>query len=146
MNIGDLLYMSSHVSAYAAAAAAGLVAYGFVRLAIRRSGIVGHLSAGMVLMHVAAFLRMMYWDGLRIFLPESAWTTWYDLSGETSVNLLFNGLVVVAGYHSLKALRLAIPEDARGQYSLIGSVFYPEARPFRRLCEAMLAALRARGR
>ena len=146
MSIGDFLDAANCAAAFLAALAAGLVGYGFVRLAFRKSSLVGHLATGLLLLHAAVFLRTIYWDALRNLVSEAAWDAWYEMSGETSVNLLFNGMVIAAGYHSLKALRLAIPEEVRGEYSLVGSAFYPRRRPLQRAAGALLERLGGRWR
>ncbi len=139
MTLGEFFYASSHASAYLAVAATAIVGYGFVRLAFKHSGLVGHLAMGLLLMHTAMFVRTLYWDGLRNVVPKSAWDQWYVASNGTAVNLVFNVMVILAGYHSLKALKLAIPEEIRGQYSLLGAAFYPRLRILDTLRRAIIA-------
>lgn len=146
MSIEGTLYAASHFSAYFAALAAGIVGYGFVRLAFRQSGLVGHMAVGLLMMHLAVFLRTLYWDAFRNLAPEELWTWWYDWSGESSINVFFNVLVILAGYHSLKALHLAIPADVRAEYSLIGAAFYPRRRVLQRFCDALARLLRRKRR
>lgn len=139
MSISDILYTASHVSAYLGAIVTGILGYGFLRLSCRHSGVVGHLATGLLLMHVAVFLRTLYWDGLRNLLSAEIWARWYDLTGGTTVNLFFNLMVVGAGYHSLRALQLSIPEEVRGEYSLIGAAFYPRLRVLELLRDTLVA-------
>lgn len=137
MDASDFMDALVQLSAYGAMGATLTVGYGFVRLALRHTGIIGDLATGLLLMHAAVLLRTLYWDGLRAALPDPVWQRWYEMSGETAINLLFNTMIVLAGYHSLRALRLSIPEEIRGEYTLLGAAFYPRIR----LLEALKAAL-----
>ena len=139
MTLREIIYASSHASAYLAVATTAVVGYGFVRLAFKHSGLVGHLATGLLLMHTAVFLRTLYWDGLRNVVPQSIWNQWYAISNGTAVNLVFNVMVILAGYHSLKALKLAIPEEIRSRYSLLGAAFYPRLRILNALRRAIIA-------
>ncbi|WOI58377.1 hypothetical protein [Palleronia sp. LCG004] len=142
MTLTEFSQELSHVSAYLAAFATGLVGYGFVRLSIRGEGLVRHLATGLLLMHLAVFTRTLYWDGIRNFMDPELWARWSNFSGGTAVNVVFNTMVIFAGYHSLKALKLAIPEEDRDRFSLLGAAFYPRLR----MIESMSSMLKKRQR
>jgi len=142
MSLTDSLSLLDQVLACLAAAAAGLVGYGFLRLAFRHSGSVGHLATGLLLMHLVVVSRSLYLGTIRFLVSPEVWTAWLALNGDHVANLVLNALVVLAGYHSLKALKLSIPPEIRDEYSLIGTAFYPRLRVFDILRDFLLACWR----
>ncbi len=113
------------VSGIFAALAALLVALGFVRLAVIDRGTLGHFAAGLLLIHLAVFMRTIYRDIAPGWFGPDRWATMVDATSHTSFTIFFNVLVLVSGYNSLKALLLAIPPEKRGRYSLLTAPLYP---------------------
>lgn len=105
----------------------GLMAVGFVRLAYWARGLVGHLARGILAIHLAILLRTLYRDVLPLFVMRDAAV--FAPAVMFSVAVALNVLIALAGWHGLRALYLAIPEPARGRYSLLTAALYP---PFRR--------------
>ncbi len=125
MTFADFAHELNHRSAILASLATIFISVGFVRLALKEKGLIRHLATGLLLMHMVVFLRTFYWDVVQYFTGTVAWEEWSELTGGRAVNVIFNAMVVLAAYHSLRALKLAIPEDVRSEYSLIGAAFYP---------------------
>ena len=121
----DFLIQTNIVLAYAAAICTGIVALGFVRLITASVPLVRHMALGLILMHIAVLTRTLYWDVLRRIVGTDAWGGWFGLAERSSINIVFNVMIVLASYHALRALKLSIPEDIRARYSLVGSAFYP---------------------
>ena len=138
MTIGEVVRELTQATAYIAAAGTGLVGLGFVRLTFGDRGLVHHLALGLMVMHAAVFLRTLYWDVARDWMPPAAWEAWTDMTDGISVNLVFNVLLIFALYHSLKALKLSIPEDIRGDYTIVTAALYPRLR----VMQALTGALR----
>ncbi len=122
----DVLTGAYLLSALGALVVTGLMAAGFVRLAFRGRGLVGHMAIGIVTVHSAVFLRTLYRDLAPLVFDESS--VLFSRGAFLVVALALNGLIAIAGWHGLKALYLAIPEQARGRYSLLTAAMYP---PFR---------------
>lgn len=101
----DIFLELSHISALIAGCVSAWVAFTFFGLIVRRNKKVGYLARGIFLIHMAVLLRASYWDVFRVVMPEDAWEIWYELSNGTAVNLVFNALVILAGYSSLRAVR-----------------------------------------
>jgi hypothetical protein len=122
----DLLTVAQLGSAVLALLVTGLMAAGFARLALRATGLVGGLAKGILVIHMVAFLRTFYRDILPLFVDPGSWV--FSESSLISETLVLNVLVVLAGWHGLKALYLAIPESVRGRYSLLTAALYPPLR------------------
>ena len=105
MNDFNIFLELSHVSALVAGMVSAWVAFTFFGLIVRRNQKVGYLAQGIFLIHLAVLLRASYWDVFRVMMPERAWDIWFELSNGTAVNLVFNSLVILAGYSSLRAVR-----------------------------------------
>lgn len=128
MSIRELLVDLNHLSAFAAILATALLVWGFVRLSLKSQGLIRHLAIGLLLMHFVVFMRTGYWHIIAFIFPRWEWGLVLDSNFGTMLLLIFNLLVVVAGYFSLKALWLAIPASKRPDYSLLGAAFYPRGR------------------
>jgi hypothetical protein len=128
MSFRDILVDLNHLSAIAAILATAILVWGFVRLGLKSKGLIRHLALGLLLMHLVVFLRTGYWHIVSFVFPiwKVGFVTQSDIG--TAVFLLFNLIVVVAGFFSLKALWLAIPSTVRQDYSLLGAAFYPRGR------------------
>ena len=122
----DFLTFAHLGSALLALLVTGLMAAGFVRLALRAKGLVGHLATGIVMVHAAVFVRTLYRDIAPWFLDEGS--ILLSRACFLIVTMVLNALIALAGWHGLRALYLAIPESARGRYSLLTAALYP---PFR---------------
>ena len=121
----DILEIAQLGSALAALVVTGLMGLGFVRLAWAARGLTGHLAQGVVMIHSAVFLRTLYRDVLPLGFPAG---TLFARPVFLAVTLLLNALIALAGWHGLRALHLAIPEEARGGYSLMTAALYPPLR------------------
>lgn len=128
MTSSELLMEINNVSAFAAVLATTLLVWGFVRLSVKSTGIVRHLALGLMLMHLVVFLRTGYWHIVSILVPLWKVGSVIESDFGTVLLVVFNLIVVVSGYFSLKALWLAIPATRRSDYSLIGAAFYPKGR------------------
>lgn len=128
MTTSELLMTINNLSAAAAVLATALLVWGFVRLGMKSAGIIRHLALGLLLMHLVVFLRTGYWHVVSMLFP--LWKVGAVIESDigTALLVLFNLLVVVAGYFSLKALWLAIPAAKRSDYGLLGAAFYPRGR------------------
>ena len=121
----DILTVSQVVSALVALLVTGLIALGFVRLARAAEGLIGNLAFGIVTIHAATFLRTLYRDILPMFVDvEILFARVMFLS----VTLALNVLIVLSGWHGLRALHLAIPEPQRARYSMLTAALYPPLR------------------
>lgn len=122
----DLLTIAHLASALLVLLVAGLMAAGFVRLAWRSRGLVGHMATGILAVHGAIFLRTLYRDILPLVLGEGSAA--YGRLAFLSVTLTLNLLLILAGWHGLRALYLAIPPEDRGRYTLLTAALYPPLR------------------
>jgi hypothetical protein len=123
----DVLQMAKLGSAFLALVVTGLMAIGFVRLALRARGLVGHLAIGILAIHAAVFLRTLYRDFAPLLLDDGS--VLFTRGGSLVAALVLNVLIVVAGWHGLRALHLAIPAAARRRYSLLTAALYPPLWP-----------------
>lgn len=110
-------------SAVLAVIVTGLMTAGFVRLAWRARGLIGHFAKGVVIIHFCALVRTAYRDLVPLVLPETS--PLLSVEVWTGVVVTLNLLVAVAGWHGLLALYLAIPEPARRRYSILTAALYP---------------------
>jgi hypothetical protein len=122
----DILTVAHLGSAVLALVVTGLLAAGFVRLAWIARGLVRHMAVGILAIHSAVFLRTLYRDIAPLFLDAS--TILFTPVGALAAALVLNTLIVVACWHGLRALHLAIPKPARGRYSILTAALYPPLR------------------
>ncbi len=121
----DVLGLVHVGSSVVALIVTGLMGLGFVRLAWTARGLIGHLAQGVVMVHAAVFLRTLYRDILPLAVaPEVL----FARPAFLTVSLVLNALIVLAGWHGLRALHLAIPDAVRGRYSLLTAALYPPLR------------------
>ncbi len=142
MTIETFYDVLNHLFALTAIAASALLTYGYLRLSLTCTGLIRHLAAGLLLMHLVVLLRTFYWEVLAQMDTGIGFWMISEMPAGGIVHILFNCLVVAAAYHSLKALWLAIPAQVRSDYSLIEAAFYPRMRIVRRI-GALLAQLRS---
>ena len=124
----DLFHDLTSATGALAALSAFLVAMGFVRLAFADRGPMGHFAAGLLLVHLAVCLRTIYRDIVPGWFGADPGTEIFGPGVHAAVLLAFNAMVLVSGYHSLKALYLTIPEDKRGRYHILTAPLYPPWR------------------
>ena len=122
----DALTIAHLGSALLALLVTGLMTAGFVRLARSSAGLIRHLAVGILTIHAAAFLRTLYRDIVPVVVGDDS-----ILLSRTvflAVALILNILIVLAGWHGLRALYHAIPHQARSRSSLLTAAMYPPRR------------------
>jgi ABC-type transport system involved in cytochrome c biogenesis permease subunit len=122
----DILTVAHLGSAVLALVVTGLLAAGFVRLAWNARGLVRHMAVGILAIHSAVFLHTLYRDIVPWLFGGSAFL--FAPGAALAVALVLNTLIVVAGWHGLRALHLAIPEPARRRYTILTAALYPPLR------------------
>ncbi|MBM9594297.1 hypothetical protein [Roseitranquillus sediminis] len=125
MTPDQVIIEANQVSAYLVAFMTALVGFGFFRLLLISTGVVRYLTLGFLLLYLKVFARATYWDVLPNWIGADTWERWYQASSGRAMNTIFNIVVIVASYYSLKAIHSSIPRAARGNYNLLTSVFYP---------------------
>lgn len=116
---------------YIAGAVAGLsltlVFLGYVRVAIaaNQGRLAHHFGLFIICLSAAYVLRATWWDGLHVLIGADARAWLADSTGGISMNILFNGMALIGGYHGLKALHLMIPERDRAEWSWLTAWAYP---------------------
>ena len=78
-----------------------------------------YFAMSVVVLAGSMALRRIYWDVMwvmaRRYTPETA-TRWSDMTDAASINIVFNALVLVSIYCSLKARQLLLPEDEQARW------------------------------
>jgi hypothetical protein len=95
-----------------------------------------HLAMGVSGIIWAVVFRVLYWDVVPTLVDAAApgtWASWGEATGWTRVNVIFDLLLLFAGYHLLKALQLLIPAEERHDWPLWKAPFYPHGHIFDRL-------------
>jgi hypothetical protein len=107
-----------------------LIVRGFLPVAFRNDGTaVYHLSRGVVLVLIAAALRVLYWDALPVLLDwtqPGLWFLWTQSIGRPVPNIMTGSLFIAGARHLLILQWLLIPEHDRGRYSILTAPFYPQ--------------------
>lgn len=124
MSVWDL----NLISLFAVLAMMVFILWGYLPLmSLRGRAWENYMARGTGILLLAATIRMLYWDGTR-YLPGMDWAHFRDSLGGIEINVLFNGLVLIAGYQFLKGRLLLIPEDDRDEYRWWNAWKYPSDR------------------
>lgn len=87
---------------------------------------VEYLSRGIFVIGGAIFARFLYWDVIheiiRNFFPESLNTSRYV---GTSLNSVWNLLLILGAWFVLRALLERVPEEDRKKWNVLTVAFYP---------------------